>query len=56
MTAQSARALHLPPERPNPSPIVLRRLSAGDDVGGALHLMAGYVDEIRHKLLDGYGL
>jgi GNAT superfamily N-acetyltransferase len=56
MTAEPTRGLHRPPGRPTPSPLVLRRLSSGDDVAGAAHLMAGYVSEIRHKLLDGYGV
>lgn len=41
---------------PTTSPLVLRRLSAGDDLTGALALMTGYVAEIRRKLFDGYGL
>jgi GNAT superfamily N-acetyltransferase len=38
------------------SPLVLRRLSPVDDLTGALRLMTGYAAEIRHKLLEGYGL
>ena len=41
---------------PTPAAPVLRRLASGDDLGGALRLMAGYVAEIRQKLFDGYGV
>jgi GNAT superfamily N-acetyltransferase len=41
---------------PTTTPLVLRRLSCVDDLGGALGLMAGYVIEIRQKLLDGHGV
>jgi GNAT superfamily N-acetyltransferase len=41
---------------PSPAAPVLRRLASGDDLGGALRLMAGYVAEIRQKLFDGYGV
>ena len=41
---------------PTTSTLVLRRLSAADDLGGPAALMAGYVTEIQRKLLDGYGV
>ena len=41
---------------PTTSPLVLRRLSATDDLAGALALMTGYVTEIRRKLFEGYGV
>ena len=37
-------------------PVVLRRLSSADDLGGVAALMAGYVAEIRRNLLEGHGL
>ncbi|HYH52480.1 MAG TPA: GNAT family N-acetyltransferase [Acidimicrobiia bacterium] len=42
--------------QPATSPLVLRRLSAADDLGGAAVLMAGYATEIRRNLFDGHGL
>ena len=41
---------------PTTSTLALRRLSVGDDLGGAAALMAGYVAEIQRKLFDGYGV
>jgi hypothetical protein len=41
---------------PTTSPLVLRRLSASDDLAGALALMTGYVTEIRRKLFEGHGI
>jgi len=41
---------------PMTSPLVLRRLSAGDDVGAVEALMAAYAAEIRRNLLEGHGL
>ncbi len=41
---------------PTTLPFVLRRLSPGDELGGALRLMAGYVAEIRRNLFEGHGL
>ena len=41
---------------PTTSPLVLRRLSATDDLAGALALMTGYVTEIRRRLFEGYGV
>jgi len=38
------------------APLVLRRLTPGDDLAGAAALMAGYLAEIRRKLFDGYGV
>jgi len=41
---------------PTTSPLVLRRLSPLDDLTGVAGLMAGYIDEIRRNLFEGYGL
>ncbi|MCA1842893.1 MAG: GNAT family N-acetyltransferase [Actinobacteria bacterium] len=41
---------------PMTSPLVLRRLSPGDDLAGVAALMAGYVAEIRRNLFEGHGL
>jgi GNAT superfamily N-acetyltransferase len=41
---------------PATSPLVLRRVSAGEDLTGVGALMAGYMAEIRRKLLEGYGV
>jgi len=41
---------------PTTSPVVLRRLSALDDLTGVAGLMAGYVAEIRRNLFEKYGL
>lgn len=41
---------------PIPASLTLRRLAPGDDLAGAAALMAGYLAEIRRKLLDGYGV
>jgi len=38
------------------SPLLLRRLSRADDLGGAAVLMAGYAAEIRRNLFEGHGL
>ena len=37
-------------------PVVLRRLSTADDLGGVAVLMAAYIAEIRRNLLGGHGL
>jgi len=37
-------------------PVVLRRLSTADDMGGVAVLMAAYIAEIRRNLLEGHGL
>ena len=41
---------------PATSLLVLRRLSAADDLGVIVALMGGYIAEIRRNLLEGYGL
>ena len=38
------------------APLVLRRLAPGDDLAGAAALMAGYLAEVRRRLLEGYGM
>jgi ribosomal protein S18 acetylase RimI-like enzyme len=38
------------------APLVLRRLAPGDDLAGVAVLMAGYLAEVRRRLLDGYGV
>jgi GNAT superfamily N-acetyltransferase len=42
--------------RPATAPVTLRRLTPLDDLSGVAGLMAGYIAEIRGKLLDGYGV
>jgi GNAT superfamily N-acetyltransferase len=41
---------------PTTSPLVLRRLSSGDDFAGVAELMTGYATEIRRNLFEGHGL
>jgi putative acetyltransferase len=42
--------------QPTTAPVALRRLTPADDLTGVAGLMAGYLAEIRGKLLDGYGV
>lgn len=42
--------------RPTTAPLTLRRLTPLDDLTGVAGLMAGYLGEIRRKLLEGYGV
>jgi len=41
---------------PTTAPVTLRRLTPHDDLTGVAGLMAGYLAEIRHHLLTGYGV